>query len=335
MNGMSNVICSPIIYGLAKIQHPTIHVYQIVYIFFGIMSFIIGVVGYWWLSDSPDKARFLSPEDRVKAVERLKANQQGIRAFNFEIRQVFETFLEIKFYLFIILTICVNIGASTSSVFGPTILQSVVGFSADEATLLNIPYGALQTIMILLGSWLSVRFRTKGIIMFAFVLPVIAGTALLYALPQTKQNQGPLLLGYYLFGFLYALNPLILAWMGANCAGQTKKSTYYTAFNAASAIGNIVAPYLFKAQDAPRYHPALNGILIVFAICAVAILAQIANILRLQKSKERARVAAGYPAKLVDFSMKTHYEEGSEDIHGEHGMQDETDQKNLFFIYLL
>lgn len=101
-NGLANLIASPIVYGLAKINSPTVDTYQIVYLFFGLWSFVVvrlsllrtrkirraaqlslslslqGVASYWWLSDSPETASFLSDEDKVKAVERLKANNQGI-----------------------------------------------------------------------------------------------------------------------------------------------------------------------------------------------------------------------------------------------------------------
>jgi uncharacterized membrane protein YhhN len=50
---------------------------QIIYLFFGLITVIVGVASYFLVSDSPSQAKFLSPEDRLKAVERLKANQQG------------------------------------------------------------------------------------------------------------------------------------------------------------------------------------------------------------------------------------------------------------------
>lgn len=119
------------------------------------------------------------------------------------------------------MTVCVNAGAATTSVFGvssflavlevlwrfpphadiarnlqPIILQSLVGFTADEAVLLNMPFGFLQWVAILIASWLAQRYQNKSAILFAWNIPVIVGVALLYALPKTKAMQGPLLLGY-------------------------------------------------------------------------------------------------------------------------------------------
>lgn len=134
---------------------------------------------------------------------------------------------ELKFWLFMLCTFCVNCGAATTNVFGPIILQEIVGFTPDESVLLNMPFGALQFIMIMLASYLAQRFKAKGLILFFFMLPPLAGVAILYALPKTEANQGGLLAGYYIFGFLFAANPLLVSWMGGNLGGQSKKSAYY------------------------------------------------------------------------------------------------------------
>lgn len=49
--------------------------------------------------------------------------------------------------------------------------------------------------------------------------------------------------------------------MSANTAGKSKKATLYSAFNACSAVGNIISPQLYKAADAPRYLPGLKATL--------------------------------------------------------------------------
>lgn len=232
------------------------------------------------LDNSIVTARFLSEDDRKKGVERLRANNTGVVNTEFKWKQVLELFIEPKTWLFLAMSFCVNVGASVSNVFGPLILQGLVGFSSYTAILLNIPFGALQLLVILASSWAAYRFKTKSWIFGLAMVPVVIGVAILYALPHNSSNQGGLLVGYYLIAFVFSgerlplrlgalsfslassswsvltsrsptANPLIVSWMSANTAGATKKAAAFTAFNAASSAGNICGPYLFKAEDAP------------------------------------------------------------------------------------
>jgi hypothetical protein len=124
--------------------------------------------------------------------------------------------------------------------------------------------------------------------------------------------------------------------MGGCVAGQSKKTTYYTAFNGASAVGNIVAPYLFNDKDKPSYEPAMKGILAIFCICGAAYVLQIFNIMHLNRKKEAQRIALGFEGKQIDHSMDRKFVEATEDeTHGRAGLEDQTDQENPFYVYLL
>ncbi|KAJ8116818.1 hypothetical protein OPT61_g1855 [Boeremia exigua] len=353
--GLSTLLSAPIVYGFGRIHSSTLYRYQIVYLFFGLFTIVIGIITYWWAHDSPGEARFLSPEDRLKAVDRLKANQQGIVSHKFNWKHVWEAWAEPKYWLYMIMVIAVNAGASVSSVFGSIILKDLAGFTADEAVLLNIPFGALQFVSILLASWLAARFKRKSPFLLGLVTIVIVGVALLVALPKTKANKGGLLVGYYLIAFVFAINPLLISWMGANCAGQTKKAVYYTSFNAGNSIGNIITPYIFDAKFAPQYvsvrysssvafvwmHAdndkvnALKGIMIIWCILWGVVIAQIFLIKWMQKKKSDQREAAGLPRDFIDYSMEGDFHEAGAEVHGENGLSDMTDKENLYFRYLL
>jgi len=57
---------------------------------------------YWRLDNNAADARFLSVEDKKKAVERLRANNTGTSATeSFKWGHVWEAFLEIKTYLYV------------------------------------------------------------------------------------------------------------------------------------------------------------------------------------------------------------------------------------------
>ncbi|KAH8671556.1 major facilitator superfamily domain-containing protein [Xylariales sp. PMI_506] len=332
--GLSTLISAPIVYGFGRVQSSLFR-YQVVYLFFGVLTIVIGLATYWWAHDSPSEARFLSAEDRLKAVDRLKANQQGIISHNFNWKQVREAVSEPKYWLYMIMVIAVNAGASVSSVFGSIILQNLVGFSADQAVLLNMPFGALQFLSILGASYLAYRFKRKSPFLLTLVTVVIVGVALLVGLDKTAANKGGLLVGYYLIAFVYAINPLLISWMGGNCAGQTKKAIYYTSFNAGNSIGNIITPYIFDSKFAPEYKTALKGILAIWCILWGVVVLQVVLITWMQKQKKDQREAAGLPRDIVDYSMDNKFHEAGSEIHGENGLQDMTDKENLYFEYLL
>ena len=187
------------------------------------MTIISAPVVYWFLDNDIPSARFLTPEDKPKAVERLRANQTGTGSREFKMSQVLELILEPKTWLWIGLSMLLNVGAAVTNTFGPLIIGGL-GFDKYTASLLNIPFGFLQWIVILFTSYMAVRFRIKSVILFCTVLPVVAGLAMLYTITRTKSHEGALLAGYYLLAFLFGGNPLIVAWIIANTAGQRARS---------------------------------------------------------------------------------------------------------------
>ena len=128
-------------------------------------------------------------------------------------------FLEPKTFLWIGLAMLLNVGASVTNTFGPLIINGL-GFNKYTTTLLNMPFGFLQFVIILFASWAALRWRIKSVVLVILVIPVIAGLAMLYTIPHTDSNEGALLAGYYLLAFLFGGNPIIVAWIVANTGGS-------------------------------------------------------------------------------------------------------------------
>lgn len=308
---------------------------------------------YWRLDSDIPSARFLSADDKPKAIERLRANQTGTGSREFKWSHIAEMALEPKTYLWIGLSLLLNVGAAVTNTFGPIIIAGL-GFEKYTSTLLNIPFGALQLIVILFASFAAKRFSIKSVVLVSLVVPVIAGLAMLYALPS--KPTAPLLAGYYLLAFLFGGNPLIVSWIVANTAGTTKKSAVMSIYNAASSAGNIIGPLLFNAKDAPRYYPGLKAVLGIFVALAATVIIQLFNLKFLNKLQERKRVKNGKPAKIQDLSMQNHYHDLPEEVDsttgtaegdmsaheaglrhtklGENAFMDLTDRKNDEFVYV-
>lgn len=320
-----------------------------IFLFVGLITIVTVPFVYWKLDNDISTARFLTPYERLQARERLRANNTGTGSRSFKWKHVFEAALEPKTYLFIAMTLLLNVGAQVSNVFGPLLLAGV-GFDKYLTSLLNIPFGALQFLTIMAGSWAAQKSRNKSIVLVIFMLPVIAGLAVLYALPRDSSHEAPNLVGYYLFAFLFAGNPLIVAWVVANTAGTTKKSVLMSLYSAASAAGNIIGPLLFDTADKPAYHPGLRATLGIFVALVMIAVIQLANLWVLNQMQRRRRVKNNKKEFIVDHSMEETYKDlevdNDEPLDNGDGSQrrrtsigklaflDLTDRENDEFVYV-
>ncbi|KAJ5732451.1 hypothetical protein N7493_003932 [Penicillium malachiteum] len=339
-NGLATIVAAALSFGLAHIKSTVLESWQIIFLFVGLVTIVSAPFVYWRLDNDVTTARFLSETEKIQAMERLRANQTGTGSLEFKMTHVWECVLEPKTYLWIGMSMLLNIGASVTNTFGPLILDGL-GYDTYRTSLMNMPFGALQFVVILVSSWFAQTARIKGMVLATFMLPVIAGLAILYVVAHTSANQGKLLAGYYLLAFLFGGNPLIITWIVGNTAGSTKKSVVMSLFNAASSAGNIVGPLLFNSKDAPTYHPGLRACLGIFCALAAVVLIQWANLWVLNKQQAKRRVRNGKSAVIVDHSMQSHFqgvqvEEGSEGVThaGSHVVDDITDRENDEFVYL-
>lgn len=96
--GWFTVIGSALNYGFAQIQGGALKPWQYIYVFAGCLTFVFGI---WCFSitNSPLDAWFLSPEERVVAVERLRHGQTGVRNQTIKTSQIREAVLDVKVWL--------------------------------------------------------------------------------------------------------------------------------------------------------------------------------------------------------------------------------------------
>ncbi|WWC86921.1 uncharacterized protein L201_001800 [Kwoniella dendrophila CBS 6074] len=337
-NGIATIIAALMSYGLGHIDSDIIAGWQVIFMVCGLITVISAPIVYYSIDSDVQSARFFTDEEKLKCVERLRANQTGIGATEFKWSHAYELALDIKSWMYLAMTLLLNVGAAVTTYFGPALLAQ---FSSDKytITLLNMPFGFLQFVAIFTGCLAASRFKIKSAIIAVYVIPVIVGLVLLYVEgTATTFKKAPAMVGYYLLSFLFGGNPITVSWMVANTAGQTKKALIMSIFNAGSAAGNIIGPYLFKDADKPHYIPGIKAVLGIFCALLFVIGLQVVVLFFLNKQRQNQRVAAGKPRYIKDTSMSSTYQaygtDDPEGVLGQNALLDLTDFKNDEFVYL-
>ncbi len=81
------------------------------------------------------------------------------------------------------------------STFGNLIVKSF-GYNQFQTILFNIPFGAIQVIVIIGSAWIATRTQRKGLVIAGIAVFPTIGTILM--LTVDREQKGVLLFGYYL-----------------------------------------------------------------------------------------------------------------------------------------
>ena len=80
-NGWAQILGGCLAYGIARgveIHGSSIAPWKIIFLVTGLLTVVIGVIFLFVVPDNQLNARFLSKEDRILAIERIRINQQGV-----------------------------------------------------------------------------------------------------------------------------------------------------------------------------------------------------------------------------------------------------------------
>ncbi|CAG8178819.1 unnamed protein product [Penicillium nalgiovense] len=241
-NSLSLIFGNLIAVGILQIEN-SLTAWQWLFIIFGIITFLWGIVMLFRLPDSPTTASFLTEEERLIAIERLKANQTGFKNSTIDKSQIMEAFTDVKTWLLAVLILAGNIPNGGFTAFNGLVLQGF-GFSTFHTLLLGIPGGA---------------------VVFIFVLLSIIGSALVYATSSVASRYAGLLL----MGIYSVAMPISMAMISSNVGGFTKKATVSAIYFIMYCTGNIIGPQLFFEREAPKYQSGFLAIIICLIVCVV------------------------------------------------------------------
>lgn len=168
------------------------------------------------------KARFFDEDDKLVAIERLRANQQGVENDIWKWEHVREAVFDLKTWMWGFMMFSISVPSGGISTFGPLIIKAF-GYDQFETILFNIPFGAVQLVATMGGAFVATKLKVKSPVLAFLSLPPIAGCVMLLYLPRSASAKAPLLVAYYLISVYPGITPLIYSWSAANTAGETKK----------------------------------------------------------------------------------------------------------------
>lgn len=321
-NGMATMVGALLGFGLGHTHNTSLRSWQLIFLTIGLLNFVCACFFLWLMPDSPSSARFLTHRQRVIAVQRVAENMIGVKTREIKPRQAVENLWDVK------VLCCAGIGIACGVINGgvsnfASALIKGFGFDGIYATLLQLPTGAIEALVVPICGIVATYIKDSRCIVLAVVCLIpFAG---LLGIRFTDLDHRWTLVGCTWLQYIIGA-PVIVSWniLATNVGGHTKRAVANGLWFSLYAAGNVAGANIFFTREAPRYYSALAGLLICYA--GIIVLSAVAYVsMRWENARRDAAVREDGELVPDDVAAQAIVD----------GFKDMTDMESKHFRYAL
>jgi hypothetical protein len=240
-----------------------------IFIIEGVLTIGIAIAAYFLLNEFPDKAKFLTEEEREVVITRIQRDRGDAVPDAMTWAKLVTYALEPKPWIYGIIFCATTMASYAMSYFLPTLLQQM-GFSNMESQLLYAPPKMWGIVPGLVLAWWTDRSKQRAWPIAMNCVILIVGTVMFSQLP--KEQKVARFAGTFLCYGAATMNvPLVIAWSQTSIRSQSKRGFTSAVLVAWGGIGGLLAGVVFIEKEAKAGYP--TGIWTTISLNALAIVA--------------------------------------------------------------
>ncbi|CAG8531700.1 16831_t:CDS:2, partial [Gigaspora rosea] len=242
-------------YFIVQIKGTSLHGYQWLFILESIPTIITAIIVALFMTRGPGDARFLTPEERKFAVDRLRPEGGPAEIDrNTAKTQIKLAFTDLQVYVYLTMLLLAFIPFNTLAFFLPTLVKQL-GYTSVQAQLMVVPTLLAATVWMVFNSWASDRYQTRALnLMISHTMSTIG---LIGMIATDAKNPSLYPLRYFFTVILacgaYSVLPVIFSWFSCNILGQYKRNVSIAIILTMTNTGALIGVQIFPATDAPAF----------------------------------------------------------------------------------
>ncbi|KAE9371599.1 MFS transporter-like protein [Stipitochalara longipes BDJ] len=243
-------------YGITSGHPHGISSWRLLFLVEGLPVPVAAVITWFFMPDSPEKARFLTKDEVVVARAR-RVRQVGkeevVKAQRINWKEVWGAMCDLKSWAAALMYFSCNVSFSSLPVFLPTILDDM-GFSSINAQGLSAPPYFLAFLVVLLSTWIADHTSQRG---FTILLLSLLGAAG-YMMLAVSTNLGVRYAGVFLAAAgIFPSIGNILPWVMNNQGSDTRRGTGIAIINVVGQCGPLLGTRLYPTSEQPYFRKGM------------------------------------------------------------------------------
>ncbi|RHZ54286.1 hypothetical protein Glove_428g67 [Diversispora epigaea] len=220
--------------------------WQWIFLIDGLITILIALLAYFFISDYPETAKFLTNNERTLAIKRLKYDAGSGHLTHFEKEYVLAAIKDWKVWSAMFIYIGIVIPVYSFSFFIPAIVNGM-GFDTVISQLLAAPpfiFGSISTVIVAIT---SDRLATRGLLLLICCVISILGYLLLIipGISTPGKYTGACIVGIGIFPSV----PTSITWLNNNLAGNVKRATGSAMMIAFGNIGGAISSQIYQSNE--------------------------------------------------------------------------------------
>jgi MFS family permease len=224
-----------------------------IFIIEGCITVALGLLGFFLIVNFPDKAKFITEEERAIVMGRLNADRGDAEDDHITFRKCLLHMKDWKMCYLSFIYVCNTLPCYGMSYFISVILRGF-GYSVGMSQLLTAPPFCAAMIIQLVTSWFSDHYHIRSPFILGHALFTVVGFGMMVGSNDNAVKYAGAIIG------VIGCQPnqaFLLSYLQNNIVGTSKRAVASAMQIGGCAIGGIIASTVFRQQDAPKYLPGL------------------------------------------------------------------------------
>lgn len=241
-------------WGISHMDHTGgLRGWQWIFVIWGIITVCVGIMAWICLVDFPDKASFITEEQRTFIRTRIDRDRGDAVPDKITWPKFLKYAKDLKIWLFAYIFMGTTLGGYQIAFFLPAILASM-GFNNMMIQLLVCPVYVWSVIPAMVSARISDKYRVRGPVVIFNTICLVVGASIFWKLGMNQK--GARLFGVFLgFGGITAMIPMIVSWSQTSVRLQSKRAFSSAVVVAFGGVGGIVASVAFMEKEATQGYP--------------------------------------------------------------------------------
>lgn len=158
-----------------------------IFIICGIITIVIGLLAFVLIQDFPDRAGFLTEEERNLVTTRIQRDRADAIPDTLTLRKCLKYCKDVKIWIWGYCLCCATMGGYSLAYFQPRILQTM-GFSNALSQILTCPPTVFMMCTTLVLAWIADKTRWRAQVLMVNALLMIVGTCVYSQLPMSQKG---------------------------------------------------------------------------------------------------------------------------------------------------